>query len=186
MRWFIGLCSVVALLGVGVMTIRPAGADPLPAIVFANPEPFIVDDPEQDAVAKLAMRKGFAQKLAVEAVALEGWQCVGVGASGPPMVELSFLAQKEPEEFGDKKYLLTLKLFVRDMGLRDLGAVPGYADAQATIDLNDPEFARLAKSDDLVVILTEFGKALIPGLMQKFRPCVLSIDIMVKQMVHHD
>ena len=191
MRWFIGLCSVVSFLGVEDVTVRPAAADPLPAIVYAQPEPFIVDDPEQDAAAKLVMKNGFALKMAALAASSQdggppGWECVGVGASGPPMVELSFVAQKYPEELGDKRYLLTLSLFVRDMGLRGLGAVPGYADAQVTIDLNDPEFADVAKSDDPLVILTEWGKALIRDLMMKFKPCVLNIDIMVKQTVHHD
>jgi hypothetical protein len=191
MRWFIGLCSVVALLGVGSLTARPAVADKLPAIVFAHPEPFIVDDPEQDAAAKLVMMKGFALRMAALAAdslgsGPPGWECVGVGASGPPMVELSFIAQKSPEEFGDKHYLLTLSLFVRDMGLKDLGVRSGYADAQVTIDLNDPAFAEEAKSDDPVIILREWGKALIRGLMEKFKPCALNIDIMVKQTVRYD
>ena len=185
MRWFIGLCSVVVLLGVGDMTARPAAADPLPAIVFAHPEPFIVDDPEQDAAAKLAMMKGFAQKMAELAKPLIGWGCVGVGASGPPMVELSFLAQKYPEELGDKRYLLTLSLLVRNRGLRD-AIRSGYQDLQLIIDLKDPVFAEEAESDDPVVILTEWGKASLDGLMKKFRPCVVGAEFMVKQTVRHD
>lgn len=183
MRWFIGLCSVVALLA--DVTARPATADPLPAIVFAHPEPFIVDDPEQDATAKEVMRKGFAERMAKAARELAGWECVGVGASGDPMVELSFIAQKEPEELGDKRYLLTFSLWVRDRGLRD-AIRSGYADFQLTIDLNDPEYADAAKSNDPAIILREWGNAHIPILMEKFKPCLVGAEFMVKQTVHYE
>lgn len=184
MHWLSPLCCFVALLGVGAMVVQPAAADPVSAIVYSLPETHIVDDVEKNAAAMQVLQKGFAEKMAKLALKLPGWECVGVGASGQPKVELKFLAQRHPQELGDRRYLLTLSLFVSNKGREGLVA-PGYADIQFSIDLDDPEFAEQAESDDPVIILKVWGSAHILPLMEKFKPCFVRSEIMAKATMHH-
>lgn len=171
MRWFIGLCSVVALLGVVGMTARPAAADKLPAVVTASAEPFIVGNPEADAAAKSKLKGRYADRMWELIQVLDDWGCVIVSENETPKVELHFTAQKHP---AGTHYLLKMSLSIK-------GGAAGKEEMEWPLWLNEKN-----KGKDPVAMLTAMGKLLLEALMDKFRPCAIGTVIKTKSTMRSD